>query len=99
MALPAFVPSPIGLLGVQAIGVHPAPHLMLASWPMEDHHQGAQRFWGLSFQGGTQLQRCSRRIPQYHAEGIESYDEIGALLDRRPHALALGIAAVGYGDI
>src|SRR5262249_14914070 len=40
-----------------------------------------------------------RRVPQYHTEGMKSDDEIGSLLERRMHALALRIAAVGHGDI
>src|SRR5207245_2492184 len=83
--LPTFLPGTIGLLRVQAIGVHPAPHCMLAACRAEFHHQGAQRFQVLSFQGGAQLQRRSRSVTQYHTEGIESYDELCSLLDRRTH--------------
>lgn len=64
MPLPTFVPGTMGVLGVQAIGVPPAPHLMRAACPLEDHRQGAQRFGVLAFQDGTQLQRGSRRITQ-----------------------------------
>src|SRR6058998_769946 len=99
MPLPAFVPGPIGLLHIQAIGMHPAPHLMLAARRAECHHQRAQRFRFLAFQGGTQLQRRSRRVAQDHTEGIEPYDERCPLLDRHMHALALGIASVGHDDI
>ena len=99
MPLPAFVPGPIGLLCVQALGVHPAPHRMLAACRAECHRQGAQRFRVLSFQGSAQLQRRSRSVTQYHTEGIESYDELCSLRDRRAHALALGIASVCHRDI
>src|SRR5437867_12127187 len=99
MTLPAFVTGTIGLLRVQAIGVHPAPHLMLAACRAEFHRQGAKRFRFLAFQGGAQLQRRSRSVTQYHTEGIESYDELCSLLDRRTHALAMGIASVCHGDI
>src|SRR4029077_17774884 len=99
MALPAFVPGTIGLLRVQAIGVHPAPHRMLTACGAELHRQGAQRFHMLSFQGGAQLQRRSRRVTHYHTEGIESYDELCSLLDRRAHALTMRIASVCHGDI
>src|SRR5215510_353724 len=99
MPLPAFVPGTIGLLDVQAIGMHPAPHLILAARRVECHLQRAQRFHFLAFQGGAQRQRGSRRVPQYHIEGMKSDDEIGSLLERRMHALALRIAAVGHGDI
>src|SRR5262245_60956026 len=99
MSLPAFVPSTIGLLLVQTIVMHPAPHLMLAAGRAEYYHQGAQRFRTLVFQGGAQLQRRSRRVTQYHTEGIETDDEIGSLLERRTHALARRIAAVCHGDI
>ena len=99
MPLPACVPGTIGLLRVQAIGVSPAPHLLLATCRAECHRQGADRFHFLSFQGGAQLHRRSRRVTQDHTEGMKSYDELCALLDRRPHALARRIAAVGYGDI
>jgi hypothetical protein len=72
---------------------------MLAACRVECHHQSAQRFHTLAFQGGAQRQWRSRRVPQYHTEGIEADDEICALLERRTHALALRIAAVGHGDI
>jgi hypothetical protein len=72
---------------------------MLAACRAECHRQGAQRFRVLSFQGGAQLQRRSHRVTQYHTEGIESYNEVCSLLDRRTHALTMGIAAVGHGDI
>src|SRR5262249_49905820 len=99
MPLPAFVPGTIGLLHVQAIGMHPAPHLILAARRALCHPQRAQRFHFLAFQGGAQLQRGSRRVAQRHTEGIEPYDERGPLLDRCMHALALGIATVGHDDI
>ena len=99
MPLPACVPGTIGVLDVQAIGMHPAPYLMLAACRAECHRQGAQRFHALAFQGGAQLQWRSRRVPQYYTEGMEAYDEIGSLLERRTHALALRIAAVCHGDI
>ena len=51
MPLPAFVPGTIGVLHVQAIGMEPAPHLMLAARRGGDHHQRAQRFGLLAFQG------------------------------------------------
>ena len=93
MPLPAFVPGTI-MLHVQAIGMEPALHLMLAARRVEDHHQRAQRFRLLAFQGGAQRQRRACRVAQDHAKGIEPYDEPGPLLDRHTHALALGIAAV-----
>jgi len=99
VALPAFLPGTIGLLRIQAIGMHPAPHLMLAACPTEFHCQGAQRFRVLAFQGGAQLQRRSHRVTQYHTAGIEADDKIGSLLDRRTHALTMSIAAVGHGHI
>src|SRR5438093_9113884 len=99
MPLATFLPGTIGLLRVQAIGVHPAPQLMLAARRVERHRQRAERFHLLAFQGDTQLHRRSRRVTQDHTEGIEPYDEVGPLRDRRTHALALGIAAVGYGNI
>ena len=64
MPLPAFVPGTIGVLDVQAIGMHPAPYLMLAACRAACHRQGAQRFHALAFQGGAQLQWRSRRVPQ-----------------------------------
>jgi hypothetical protein len=39
--LPTFVPGTIGLRRVQALGVHPAPHLMLAARRAERHRQSA----------------------------------------------------------
>ena len=99
MTLPTFVPSTIGLLGVQAISVYPASDLMLAACRVEGDCQGAQRFRGLAFQGRTQRQRRSRRVAQDHTEGIEAYDDLCALLDRRTHTLAMGIASVCHGDI
>src|SRR2546425_7814566 len=86
-------------LRIQAIGVHPTPHLRLGARRAEYYRQGAQRFRFLSFQGGAQLQRLSRSVTQYHTKGIEPYDELGPLRDRRTHALALGIASVCHGDI
>ena len=99
VALPAFLPGTIGLLRVQAIGMHPAPYCMLTACRAAFHRQGAQRFHVLSFQGGAKLQRHSHRITQDHTEGIETYDEICSLLDRRTHALTMGIAAVSHSDI
>src|SRR5215470_17272065 len=78
--------------------MYPAPRLMVAVCGAEVHSEGAQRVRMLSFQGGAQLQRRSHRVTQDHTEGIETYDEIGSLLDRRTHALTMGIAAVGHGD-
>ena len=77
----------------------PMAHLMLAARCAECHYQRAQRCRFLAFQGGAQLQRRSRRVAQHDTEGIEPYDERGPLLERRTHALALGIAAVGQDDI
>ena len=86
-ALSTFVPGTIGLLRVQAIGVHPAPHFMLAAPRAERHRQSTERFHALAFQGDTQFHRRSRRVTQDHTEGIEPYNEVGPLRDRRMHAL------------
>ena len=91
--------GPIGLLRVQTIGAHPAPHLMLAARRAERHRQRAERGHFLAFQGGAQFHRRSRRVMQDDTEGIQPDNEVGSLRDRHTHALALGIAAVCYGDI
>ena len=72
---------------------------MLARSPRRGHRQSTERFHALAFQGDTQFHRRSRRVTQDHTEGIERYNEVGPLRDRRMHALALGIAAVCYRDI
>ena len=99
MALPACVPGTLGVLRVPALGVHPAPHCMLAACRAALHHQGAQRVPVRSFQGGAPRQRRSRSVTQYHPEGMESYDARCALRDRRTHALPMGLASVCHGDL
>ena len=99
MTLPAFLPGTIGLLHMQAIGVYPAPYLLLAACCVERHCQSAERCHFLALQGDAQLQRRSRRVTQDHTEGIEPYDEVCPLCHCCPHALALGIATVCHGDI
>ena len=94
MPLPTLVPGTMGLLRVQALGMHPAPHCLLAARRAERHRQSPERFQALAFQGDTQFHRRSRRVTQDHPEGSEPYHEVGPLRDRRMHALALGRAAV-----
>ena len=86
MSLPAFVPGTIGLLHVQAIGMYPAPYLMLAAGRAEDYHQGAQVSIRWCFKAAHSANGAPVASPST-TEGIETDDEIGSLLDRRTHAL------------
>ena len=86
MSLPAFLSGTIGVFCGQAIGVHPAPHLMPAARGVEHNRQRAECGHFLAFQGGAQLQRFSRRVVQDHTKRIKPYDERSPLLECRTHA-------------
>jgi hypothetical protein len=98
MALAALLPRSTRLLRVQAIGMHPAAHLVLAVRRLDHHLQGTNRLGFLALQGLTQRQRFTGNITQDHTEGVEPHDERRPL-DRVTHALGLRITASRQGDI
>ena len=82
----AFVPGTIGVLTL-AIGMEPARTSCWppAAWRITTSVRSVRL---LAFQGGVSANGACRGA-QDHAKGIEPYDELGPLLDRHTHALAL----------
>jgi hypothetical protein len=99
VARPAWVPGTRGLRRVQALGRPPAPAGMLPAGRAAFHRQGAPRCRGLSCPAGAALPRDSPRVTQAHPVGREADAAGGALLERRPHALPMGRAAVSHRDL
>ena len=101
MALPAFVPGPMGLLRVQARGRATQPRT--SCWPPVAQSATA-RVRSVSvccrFKAAHSSKGAPTALRSTTLKGWRADDEIGSLLDRRTHALTLGItAAVGHGDI